>query len=145
MAESTIRSIHHTRTASHAHHCPTCHCQEGQPSMESRFSRTFNENPIMPKSNNPLFESRLVGVVGENIEKDKITWFKSVSPKPRNIMFRYVSPPKILTRSFIRESKIRESNPEILETPMKKIYQENESREKFGLDSMLKARKIRES
>ena len=101
--------------------------------------------------NNPLFESRLVGVVGENISKDKITWFKSMSPKPRNIMFRYVSPPKILTRSFIRESTLRESNPEVMETPMKKIYKDarenevNEVREEFGLDSMLKARNVRES
>ena len=127
MAESTPRTIHHTRTSSYAHHCPTCLCREGQSPMESRFSRNFNNNPTISRTNNPLFESRLVGVIGENITNDKITWFKSVSPRPKNIMFRYVSPPKIMTRSFIRESKIRASNPEILETPVKKIYQKNEA------------------
>ena len=145
MAESRTRAVHHSRTASQAYHCPTCLCKEGQSTMESRFSKPVNSIPINSRNNNPLFESRLVGVVGENISKDKITWFKSVSPKPRNIVFRYVSPPKVLTRSFIRESRLKESNPEVMETPMKKIFREQQAREEFGLDSMLKARNVRES
>lgn len=44
-------------------------------------------------------------------------WFKSVSPKPRNIVFKYTGSPTTVTATMITESRIRESrgiqNPEM--------------------------------
>ena len=84
-------------------HCRTCTCTTGNmvDSIESRVLKT-NRNPMMTsRSNNPLFTSR-VHAIGENVSEDKILWFKSLSPKPKNVVIRFASPPRTLTRSMIK-------------------------------------------
>ncbi len=47
--------------------------------------------------------------VGENISRNKITWFKSLSPKPKNIIFKYTGAPTTVTATMINESRLRVS------------------------------------
>ena len=59
--------------------------------------------------NSPLFQSRIKEVKGQNISANHITWLKALSPKPKNIVFKYVGSPRILTRSMMKKRKEEES------------------------------------
>ena len=91
--------------SSRAYHCPTCKCANEEyygynPEKTSAISQRINQR--QSRVSHLLSESKVVGVVGENVSHDKITWFKSLSPKPKNVIFHFASPPQTLTRSMIR-------------------------------------------
>lgn len=54
-------------------------------------------------------KTSILRVIGHNFSDKKITWFKSVSPPRKNIVFRFVSPPKTVTASCLaQQSRVSE-------------------------------------
>ena len=99
-----------------------------------------------------MFESRIHPPTVENVNQNKITWFKSLSPKPKNIIFKYTGSPQIVTANMITESRIREGNsmenPESPMTPVKSAFNKNHLQQSVSTnayDSMIKDRKMKSS
>lgn len=104
---SNLKEREQKQPKGRSNHCRTCTCSD-QEMFRTYESRTvdIDENGInRSQLNNPLFESRIKEVKGENIFENHITWLKSLSPKPKNLIFKYTSPPRTLTRSMMKKIK----------------------------------------
>lgn len=132
-------------------HCPTCTCQCGNSNQGSRV-----QSPVTSRISHLLFQRRNGEIYGENVSKDKITLFKSLSPKPKNIVLHFASPPKTLTRSMIRELKMKKSGlagkdkgeEDVQMTPTKHIRQKQSlfmSASTNPFDSIIKEKRLRSS